>query len=56
LLSCIIPAKGPGKPFYDFVIAQAREIVERQRREEVEDNDIQSDGELSLRRVVFDMY
>jgi hypothetical protein len=33
---------------YDFVMAWAREIVERRRREEVEDNDIQSDSELSV--------
>jgi hypothetical protein len=32
---------------YDFVIAQAQEIVERQRQEEIEDNNIQSD-ELSV--------
>jgi hypothetical protein len=33
---------------YDFVMAQAREIVERRRQKEVEDNNIQSDSELSV--------
>ena len=33
--------------YYNIVMAQAREIAERRRQEEVEDNDIQSDSELS---------
>jgi hypothetical protein len=33
--------------YYNFIIAQAKDIAERQRQEEVEDNDIQSDSELS---------
>jgi hypothetical protein len=36
---------------YNFVIARVREIVERQRREEIEDNDIQSD---ELASSIFD--
>jgi hypothetical protein len=31
--------------YYDVVIARAREIAERQRQEEMKDNDIQSDSE-----------
>jgi hypothetical protein len=33
---------------YDAIMARAEEIAARQRQEEVEGNDIQSDGELSL--------
>lgn len=33
---------------YDFAIARAKEIVDRYRLEEVEDNDIQSDSKLSM--------
>jgi hypothetical protein len=32
--------------YYDFVIARAKEISERQRQEEVEDNDIQSNSNM----------
>jgi len=32
---------------YDLIMAQAKEIAERQRQEEVEDNNLQSDSELS---------
>lgn len=34
--------------YYNFVIAQARETAERRRHEEIGDNDIQSDIELSV--------
>jgi hypothetical protein len=41
--------------YYDFVIARGREILARQRQEEIEDNNIQSDDELSeLASSLFD--
>jgi hypothetical protein len=40
---------------YDFIIAREKEVLERQRQEEVEDNDIRSDSELSeLASSIFD--
>jgi len=39
---------------YDFVMARAREIVERRRREEIEDNDIHSDELSVLASSIFD--